>query len=88
MLAISQILAVVIFLLMFIAIIIGKVHRYIPALVGAFLVIIIVFLGIMRSPEAVLNVLNLSQLGELRFWIPGQEHIESQGVNWQTIIFS
>jgi Na+/H+ antiporter NhaD/arsenite permease-like protein len=87
MLELSQIIAIVIFLLMFIAIIIGKVHRYIPALVGAALVVIIVFLGIMRSPEAILNVLNLGQLGELRFWIPGQEHIESRGVNWQTIIF-
>ncbi len=87
MLALSQIIAILIFLLMFIAIIIGKIHRYIPALIGGALVIIVVFLGIMQSPEAILNVLNLSQLGDLKFWIPGQEHIESHGVNWQTIIF-
>jgi Na+/H+ antiporter NhaD/arsenite permease-like protein len=87
MLTLSQIFAIVIFLLMFIAIIIGKVHRYIPALIGAALVIIVVFLGLMQSPEAILNVLNLGQLGEFHFWIPGQEHIESRGVNWQTIIF-
>jgi Na+/H+ antiporter NhaD/arsenite permease-like protein len=87
MLTLSQILAIAIFLLMFIAIIIGKVHRYIPALIGGALVLIVVFLGVMKSPEAILNVLNLGQLGELRFWIPGQEHIESRGVNWQTIIF-
>ncbi len=72
---------------MFVAIIIGKVHRYIPALIGAALVVIVVFLGLMQSPEAILNVLNLGQLGELKFWIPGQEHIESRGINWQTIIF-
>jgi len=41
----------------------------------------------MKSPVAVFSVLNLEQLGQLRFWIPGQEHIESHGVNWQTIIF-
>lgn len=87
MLTLSQILAIAIFLLMFIAIIIGKVHRYIPALIGGALVVIVVFLGIMQSPEAILNVLNLGQLGELKFWIPVQEHIESHGVNWQTIIF-
>jgi len=72
---------------MFTAIIIGKVHRYIPALIGGALVIVVVFLLVMRSPEAVLNVLNLGQLGEFKFWVPGQEHIESHGVNWQTIIF-
>jgi len=31
--------------------------------------------------------LNLGQLGQFRFWVPGQQHIESHGVNWQTIIF-
>lgn len=87
MLILSQILAIAIFLLMFTTIIIGKVHRYVPALIGAALVLIVVFLGVMHSPESILNVLNIGQLGELRFWIPGQEHIESRGVNWQTIIF-
>ena len=83
----SQILAIVVFAVMFIAIIIGKVHRFIPALIGAALTIIIVFLIILRSPEAVVNVLNLEQLGQLSFWIPGEQHIESEGVNWQTIVF-
>ncbi len=83
----SQILAIAIFVVMFIAIVSGKVHRFIPALIGAALTLIVVFLIVMRSPEAVFGVLNLGQLGQLNFWIPGQEHIESHGVNWQTIIF-
>jgi Na+/H+ antiporter NhaD/arsenite permease-like protein len=87
MLVLSQILAIAIFVAMFVAIIVGKVHRYIPALVGAGLILTIVFLAIMQSPEAVLNVLNLGQLGELRFWLPGQEEVISHGINWQTIIF-
>jgi len=87
MLALEQILAIAIFLLMFIAIIVGKVHRFIPALIGAALTIIVVLLVILKSPEAILHVLNLEQLGQFRFWIPGQAHIESYGVNWQTIIF-
>ena len=87
MLAISQILAVLIFAVMFIAIIIGKVHRYIPALIGAALVITVVFVAVMKSPQAILNVLSLEQLIQFRFWVPGEEHIESHGVNWQTIIF-
>ncbi len=83
----SQILAIAIFAIMFAAIVSGKIHRYIPAIIGAALVVIVVFLGIMKSPEAVFSVLNLEQLGHFSFWIPGQEHIESRGVNWQTIVF-
>jgi len=87
MLELSQILAITIFAVMFITIVIGKIHRFIPALIGAALVIIVVFIGVMRSPEAVLSVLNLGQLGHFEFWVPGHEQIESRGVNWQTIIF-
>jgi Na+/H+ antiporter NhaD/arsenite permease-like protein len=87
MLILSQILAIAIFILMFVAIIAGKVHRFIPALVGAALTLGIVFLVVMKSPGAVISVLNLEQLGQFKFWVPGQEHIESHGINWQTIIF-
>ncbi len=87
MVGLSQILALAIFVVMFIAIIVGKVHRFIPALIGAALTIIVVFLIILKSPEAISSVLNLGQLGQLRFWIPGEQHVESHGVNWQTIIF-
>jgi Na+/H+ antiporter NhaD/arsenite permease-like protein len=87
MLILSQILAIAIFAVMFIAIVVGKMHRYIPALIAALLTLVVVFLFILKSPAAVLNVLNLEQLGQLRFWIPGEQHVESHGVNWQTIIF-
>ncbi|MFC1845884.1 SLC13 family permease, partial [Chloroflexota bacterium] len=64
-----------------------KIHRMVPALIGSILVIFVLFLFIMRSPESVFNVLNLGQLIQYRFWIPGHQTIESYGVNWQTIIF-
>ena len=83
----SQIAAIVIFLLMFAAIIWGKVHRYIPALIGGALVLAVVFLALEKNPQMIASVFNIGQLGHIRFWIPGQEHIESHGVNWQTIIF-
>jgi len=86
MLALSQILAIIIFTVMFVAIVSGRVHRYVPALIGGALVLI-VFLVVMKSPHAVLSVLNMGQLGELSFWIPGEQHIESHGVNWQTVVF-
>ncbi len=87
MLDLSQILALAIFVLLFAAIIIGKMHRYIPALIAAGLTLGVVFLVVMREPGAVANVLNLGQVTRLSFWVPGQEHIETHGVNWQTIVF-
>jgi Na+/H+ antiporter NhaD/arsenite permease-like protein len=87
MLDLSQILALTIFVLLFIAIVIGKVHRFVPALIGAVLTLVVVFLVVMRKPEAISNVLNLGQMGQFHFWLAGQEHIETHGVNWQTIIF-
>lgn len=85
--SLGQGLATAIFLGMFIAIIVGKQHRYIPALIGAAVTIVVVFLGVMRSPDVVWTVLNLEQLGHATFWLPGHEAIESHGVNWQTIVF-
>jgi Na+/H+ antiporter NhaD/arsenite permease-like protein len=83
----SQILAIVIFVVMFIAIISDKWHRFIPALIGGSLTIVVVFLIVMRSPESVLNVLSFGQIVQPAFWVPGEGHFESSGINWQTIVF-
>jgi Na+/H+ antiporter NhaD/arsenite permease-like protein len=83
----SQILAVIIFLVMFIVIIINKLPRYIPALIGGALTILIVFLLMMKSPATVLSTLNFGQIVQSAFWVPGHKPLESVGVNWQTIIF-
>jgi Na+/H+ antiporter NhaD/arsenite permease-like protein len=85
--SLSQISALVIFAIMFAAITSGKIHRYIAALIGAALMIVIVFFIVMKSPHAFWSVLNLAQLGHGNFWMPGHHPMESQGVNWQTIIF-
>ncbi len=85
--SLSQIFAILIFFSMFIVIILNKVPRYIPALAGGGLTIAVVFLLVMRSPAAVLGVLNVGQIVQPAFWIPGHEPLESSGVNWQTIIF-
>jgi len=87
MLDISQILAIVIFVLMFAAIVSGKIHRYIPAVIGGALTIVVVLIISLKSPESVMNVLNLGQLIQPHFWIPAGAETESIGVNWQTIIF-
>jgi Na+/H+ antiporter NhaD/arsenite permease-like protein len=82
----GQILTLAIFVLLFAAIIVGKIHRYIPALIAAGLTLGVVVL-VTRQPEAAGNIINLGQIAQLSFWVPGQEHIETHGINWQTIIF-
>ncbi len=80
----DQILAVVIFLGMFICIILDKWHRYISALAGAALALVLVF----RNIDGVKWVLNLREIFHSSFWITsGLKEEISHGVNWQTIIF-
>lgn len=83
----AQALAVAIFFGTFAFITWGKVHRYVPALVGAGLVIVVVFGLVMGDAGAIRRVLNLGQLVQAGFWLPGHDCIESRGVNWQTIVF-
>jgi Na+/H+ antiporter NhaD/arsenite permease-like protein len=83
MLNLSQILALAIFVLLFGAIIVGRIHRYIPALIAGGLTLGVVFGLVMKEP----GVLNLGQMVHPGFWVPGQQQIEARGVNWQTIIF-
>jgi len=83
----AQFLAIAIFVWMLINVIVGRVHRYVPALIGAALTIVIVFVVVLREPSLALNVLNLGEVSQYRFWVPGQEQIVSHGVNWQTVIF-
>ncbi|MDO8578359.1 MAG: SLC13 family permease [Dehalococcoidales bacterium] len=83
----SQALAIIIFLAMFLVIIAGKTHRYVPALIGAGFTVGLVYLFAMRSPHAALGVFNLGELGRSSFWLPGREPFHSHGLNWQPIIF-
>lgn len=83
---ISQLLIATIFITMFVVITSGKIHRYIPAVVGAALTMM-VLLFVFHNTQASLDVLNLSEIVRVQFWIPGHHHLESHGVNWQTIIF-
>jgi Na+/H+ antiporter NhaD/arsenite permease-like protein len=87
MLAPSQIVVLTIFIGVFIYLTLGKVHRFIPALIGAALTLLVVFLGIERSPETAVRVLNLAELGRSTFWIGVYEPTMAHGVNWQTILF-
>ncbi len=80
----DQILAIVIFLGMFICIILEKWHRYVSALAGAVLIMALVF----RSLDGIMWVLNLKEIFHSSFWITsGLKEEASHGVNWQTVIF-
>jgi len=87
MLTLPQILAIAIFIGVLVNIILGKLRRYVSALIGAALIFIVVFTIVLKSPGMALDALNMGQIGQFSFWIPGQERIVSHGMNWQSIIF-
>jgi len=95
---VEQVLSILIFAAMFIAIMSGKVHRFIPALIGAALASILVLALVHPGPENLWHVLRLYDFGDASWWyntnVTEGAHgasanggIEIGGVNWQTIVF-
>lgn len=86
--AIEQILAVIIFIAMFILIVMDKIERQYVTLVCGLLTLILVFGFAMRDMDAVTETLNLKSIITLDFWYAAGEASESSsGINWATIIF-
>ena len=86
--SIAQILALVIFVAMFILIVMDKIERQYVTLGCGLLTIIAVFGIAMRSPSAILETLNLRGIFTTGFWYSaGQAEESSAGINWATIIF-
>ncbi len=83
----AQILAVIIFLVMFILIIIDKIPRHYITLSCAVLTIVFVFGLAMRDPSAIWKALNLKAFTSLSFWHASGGPSESVGINWETIVF-
>ncbi len=96
--SIEQILAIIIFLAMFIAIMWGKIHRFIPALIGAALTAILILTLVDQGPHSLWQVLRLPDFIDPHWWF-GKHATEAigeaasngapeiGGVNWQTMIF-
>lgn len=85
---IAQVLAVVIFVAMFLLIVSEKIERHIVTLGCGLLTILLVFGLSMHSTSAIFKTLNLHSIITKSFWYvsgPGGE--ESSGINWATIIF-
>lgn len=84
----AQIIAVVIFLLMFVLIIMDKIERqYITLGCGA-ATLLLVFGLCMHNMEAIWETLNVRNIFTLSFWYAaGAAEESSSGINWATIIF-
>ena len=84
----AQIIATVIFLVMFLLIISEKLERHVVTLLSGLLTLVLVFGVCMHSMSAVINTLNFKEIGTLSFWYQAGEAAEnSSGINWATIIF-
>lgn len=85
---VSQIFAIVIFVLMFALIIMDKFPRHWVTLGCGLATIIIVFAICMRSPNAIIETLNIKSIFTTEFWhTSGKGSESSSGINWATIIF-
>ena len=85
---VSQIFAIVIFVLMFALIIMDKIPRHWVTLGCGLATIIIVFAICMRSPNAIIVTLNIKSIFTTEFWhTSGKGSESSSGINWATIIF-
>lgn len=84
----AQVLAVLIFAVMFLLIVMDKIERHIVTMGCGFLMIILVFGLCMHSMAAVTETLNLYSMIQPAFWYSAEESAEaSSGINWATIIF-
>lgn len=85
---VSQIFAIVIFVLMFALIIMDKIPRHWVTLGCGLATIITVFAICMRSPNAIIETLNIKSIFTTEFWhTSGKGSESSSGINWATIIF-
>ncbi|MBQ4110937.1 MAG: anion permease [Clostridia bacterium] len=85
---ISQILAVAIFVIMFLVIISEKIERHIVTLVSALLTLVLVFGFAMKDFGAIVETLNFGVFIQPHFWYSsGESASVASGINWETIVF-
>ncbi len=84
----AQVVAVIIFIAMFLFIVTEIVERHIVSLVCALLTVIFVFGLGMHSMQAVIETLNIKSIFMTEFWyLSGETSGNSSGINWETILF-
>ena len=82
----AQVIAICIFLGMFLLIILDQFERHIITLVSGALVLILVFGVCMHSPATIWEALNLRSFFTADFWYGAGEE-STAGINWSTILF-
>ncbi len=84
----AQIVALVIFIAMFILIVLDKIERQWVTLVCGVLTMGLVFGLCMHSTNAIMETLNVKSIFTKGFWyVSGQAEESTSGINWATIIF-
>ena len=83
----AQILAVVIFLVMFFAIIVEIIERQWTTLICGALTLLLVFGLGLHSWDAVWETLNIKSIFSAGFWYSSGESESYSGINWETIVF-
>lgn len=85
----APILAVVIFVAMFLLIVMDKIERHYITLGCGLLTLIFVFGVCMRDMHAIIETLNIHSMFTLEFWGLAKDVAEesTSGINWATIIF-
>lgn len=85
---VAQVMAIVIFVMMFIMIVMERFERQNITLCCGVLTLLLVFGVGMRSVDAIIETLNLKSIFTVGFWYAAGETTESSsGINWSTIIF-
>lgn len=85
---VAQVLAVLIFVSMFIMIVMDHFERQNITLVCGVLTLVLVFGVSMHSMSAILETLNIQGIFTPQFWYAaGKSEESSSGINWSTIIF-
>ena len=83
-----HILAVLIFVVMFVLIVMDKIERqYVSLGCGLLMIVLVLGLG-MHSKDAIVETLNVKSIFRASFWYTAAEgEASSSGINWSTIIF-
>lgn len=86
--SIAQILALTIFVVMFVLIVMDKIERQYVTLACGVLTLVLVFGVAMHNVKAILDTLNVHNIFTVGFWYAaGQAEESTSGINWATIIF-
>ena len=85
---VAQVLALVIFVVMFILIVMDHFERQNITLGCGILTLLLVFGISMRNMDAIIETLNFKSFFTLEFWyVAGESEELSSGINWATIVF-